>query len=86
VLDSSVVKIKDIAVQPGGPVTVSIDGYPGHTYRLERSDSVENGSFVPVPDVATQMNPASNTAAVLLAFTDLSPAAGKGFYRVAVDP
>lgn len=86
VLDSSVVKIKEIAVQPGGPVTVSIDGCPGHIYQLERSDSLEEGSFQAVPDVATQTNAASNTAAVLLAFTDPNPAAGKGFYRVAVDP
>ena len=87
VLDSSVVRVKAVARDSAsGAVTVSIDGYPGHKYQLQKSASLDGGSFANVAGVAAQSNPATNTAAATFAFTDTNPAAGKGFYRVQVDP
>ncbi len=84
VLDSRLVKVKDFSHAAGGPVTVSIDAYPGHTYTLLRSDNLAN-IFGTIMGVPPQTNPASNVAPITATFSDPSPAIGEGFYRVAVD-
>lgn len=86
VLDSSVTRVKTIArAADGSSVTLQIDGYPGHSYKLQRSDSLASGSFADVQDVPAQGNAATNTAPVTLTFTDAAPLTASGFYRVQVD-
>ena len=84
VIDSSVVRVKQVS-RPGGAVAVQIDGYPGHTYRLQRSTSLSATAFADVPGSDPQANPAGASNVVTLTFTDASPATGEGFYRVVVD-
>lgn len=87
VIDSSVVRVKEVTRNAAnGAVSVSIDGYPGHTYQLQKSDSLDGASFANVPGVPAQSRPASNTGVTTLAFTDSNAAPGQGFYRVQVDP
>ena len=80
VYDSRVIKAKTIS-RDTTTLTVTIDGYSGHTYQFQRSASLASGSFAPVPNVPTQ----SGTTGSVLTFTDPSPATGQGFYRIAVD-
>jgi fibronectin-binding autotransporter adhesin len=87
VLDSRVVKVKAFARSTSGDaVSVQIDGYPGHTYQLQRASSLVAEEFANVANVPAQSNLAGNTAAITLAFNDPSPLADQGFYRVQVDP
>lgn len=81
VYDSRVIKAKTIS-RDTTTLAVTIDGYTGHTYQLQRSDSLASGGFAPVPGVPTQ----SGTTGSVLTFTDPSPATGQGFYKIAVDP
>ena len=86
VLDSSVTKVKSVArAADGASVTLQIDAYPGHTYKLQRSNGPASGSFADVQGVPAQGNAATNTAPVTLTFTDPAPVAVQGFYRVQVD-
>ena len=90
VLDSSVVKAKTVGYERASQTfSVQIDGYPGHTYRLEKSASLTDG-FTPagVPDQSVPENTATNSpsAPTVLTFTDGSQSAARGFYRVVVDP
>ena len=86
VLDSSVTKVKAVTrAADGSSVTLQIDAYPGHSYKLQRSDSLTSGSFADVQGVPVQSNAANNTTPVTLTFTDAAPAAAEGFYRVQVD-
>jgi len=79
VLDSSVVKARSVS-RSGGVVTVVIDSYTGHTYRLERRDSLTSGTFNYLG------NPQNGSTGTALTFTDPNPALTQGFYRVVVDP
>ena len=59
---------------------VTIDGYTGHTYQLQRSSSLTD-------DVFTNLGSSqSGTTGTVLTFTDSSPSPTQGFYRVQVDP
>ena len=79
VIDSRVVQAKSVRVS-GGAVKVEIDAYSGHSYQFQRSDSLEGGVF------ANLGAPQSGVTGTVLTFQDASPAPGRGFYRVQVDP
>ena len=79
VLDSRVVQAKS-ASMTGGVMTVTIDSYTGHTYQLQRSNSLDDGSFTNLGALQ------SGKTGSVLTFQDANPAPGQGFYRVQVDP
>jgi hypothetical protein len=85
VLDSTVVRAKSISRFYDGTL-VSIDAYPAHTYRLQRSSTPQAADFTDLAGVPDQTNPPANTAPVEIAFRDTNPAPGVGFYRLRVDP
>jgi hypothetical protein len=62
--------------------TLTIDGYTGHIYQLERSTALDAGVFSPVNNVPTQTGTTGGT----LTFTDPAAPSIQAFYRVRVDP
>ncbi len=78
VLDSSVVRVKEIA-RTGTQVTITIDGYTGHSYQLQSSDRPAPGS-----SFQNLGAPQTGNTGTVLSFQiqESNPA---GFYRVAVD-
>jgi len=62
----------------GGVITLTLQGYSGHTYQLQRTDAL-------VPADWQDIGPSQDGANALLTFTD-TPAGGHHFYRVAVAP
>jgi autotransporter-associated beta strand protein len=81
ILDSSVVKVKSIQ-RNGATVTVSINSYTGHTYRLQKSATPSASSFVNASGVPTQQG----STGTVLSFTDLNATGPTSFYRILVDP
>ncbi len=79
ILDSSVITVKSVNLN-NGSVTVTINGYTGHTYQLQRSSSLANGSFI---NLGSFQNGATGGT---LTFADANPPPAQGFYRVQVDP
>lgn len=79
VIDSSVVRAKGVTRDSGG-ITITVEGFSGHAYQLQRSDSLASGAFADLGPVQT------GTTGATLTFQDASPATGQGFYRVRVDP
>lgn len=77
VLDSSLVRVNAIS-KSGADISVSIVGYAGHSYQLEKADSPA-GSWTPVGAVQPG-------AGSVLTFTDSGATGGQKFYRVAVAP
>jgi hypothetical protein len=77
VLDSSLVRVNAIS-KSGANISVSIVGYAGHSYQLEKADSPA-GSWTPVGAVQPG-------AGSVLTFTDSGATGGQKFYRVAVAP
>ena len=80
VLDSSLVRATDVS-RSGASVTVTVRGFPGHSYRLQRSSAMSAPSWADIgaSQTATQNNQT-------LAFTDSSAPAAQGFYRIVVAP
>lgn len=78
ILDASAVRVKSCS-RVGTTVTVTIDAYEGHSYRLQRSSSLGGGNFVNVG--ATQAGATGTT----LTFVDENASGGSGFYRIGVD-
>ena len=78
VIDSGVVCITGVNVA-GGVLTLSMNGYSGHSYQLQRSNSLTGTAF------ANLGSPQSGTTGSTLTFTD-SVSSAHGFYRVQVDP
>ncbi len=76
ILDSSLVKVKQLT-KNGAGVTVTIDGYTGHTYQLQRSGSLSSDSFTNVGP------PVDGTTGQPIQFADIF-GASEGFYRVQV--
>ena len=68
------------ATLANGAFTVTVNGYSGHTYQLQSSASLTDGSFADVG------SPQSGTTGSVLTFTDNNPSATQNFYRVRVDP
>ena len=62
-----------------GIATLTINAPAGHAYQLQRSTTLAPASWT---NVGTPQNGTGST----LSFTDSSPTAGKGFYRVLVSP
>jgi hypothetical protein len=81
VLDSSLVKVKSLAVTGAG-LTVAIQTYPGHTYQLqsEASLAASNGANG-TGNVTTQTD---GNGVMTFTLTDL--AANSRFYRIQVGP
>lgn len=87
VLDASVIKLKTIQSPPGNVLTVTMDGYPGHTYQLQRSDApAPEGTFTAIPGVSNQSVSETTTGTTPLTFTLSTGSLSRGFYRIAVDP
>jgi autotransporter-associated beta strand protein len=85
VLDSRLNKIKAIsrnASTAPASVTLTIESYTAHTYQLERSSAPKSGTFLPLAGVPIQ----NGTTGLTLTFIDPAAPAGRGFYRIAVDP
>jgi hypothetical protein len=79
VLDSSAVKVAGTQVS-GSDVVVSITGYAGHGYQLQRCASLTGGTW---EDVGAMQNGMGG----VLTFTDTGGAStAQGFYRVVVSP
>ena len=78
-IDSSVVKLKSASLA-NGAFTVTMGGYTGHTYQLQRSSSLAGDSFTGIGTSQT------GTTGMALTFTDGAPTPTQGFYRVQVDP
>ena len=79
VLTASAVKVRS-ATKVGTTVVVTIDGYTGHTYQLQRSASLNTGSFANIGP------PQIGTTGAMLTFTDGNASGAEGFYRVVVNP
>lgn len=77
ILDSSVVKIKTTA-RAGSTVTVTIDGYTGHSYQLQKSSSLASSTFA---NVGASQN---GSTGATLSFSDTDGTAA-AYYRVKVD-
>ncbi|MBS0660278.1 MAG: autotransporter-associated beta strand repeat-containing protein [Verrucomicrobia bacterium] len=77
-LDSRLVRVKTSS-RVGNVVTLTIDGYSGHTYRLQRSTSLSGAAFT---DIGAPQNGATGAT---LTFTDQNASGASGFYRIAVD-
>jgi autotransporter-associated beta strand protein len=80
VLDSSLVRAT-AASRIGTSVTVTIQGFPGHSYRLQRSTSLGDPDWTSIGEAQT---PSFNNQT--LAFTDSSATGMQGFYRIVVAP
>ncbi|MGC3990469.1 MAG: autotransporter-associated beta strand repeat-containing protein [Chthoniobacteraceae bacterium] len=78
VLDSSAVKAADAAFV-GSNFTVTVTGYAGHTYQLQRSTTINSPTWTAVG------NAQSGTGGQLV-FTDSGTAGTQYFYRVVVSP
>lgn len=78
VLDASVVKVKT-TVKSGNTVIVTIDGYTGHTYRLQHCPDLAAATF---EDVGSSQQ---GVTGQVLSFEDTTADGVQGFYRVAVD-
>jgi len=78
VLDSSLVRVKS-STRVGTTVSITIDGYTGHTYRLQRSLSLAGSTFITIG--SPQVGRTGNT----LTFIDPNASGASGFYRVSVD-
>ena len=79
IFDCGAIKVKSVNLGDGA-LSVTIDGYSGHTYQLQRSDTWESGGFSNVG--AAQ----AGVTGSVLGFADCSPSPSQGFYRVQVDP
>ncbi len=77
-LDSTLVRVKT-AIRAGNTVSVTIDGYSGHTYQLQRSLALNSDVFTNLG--ATQ----TGSTGTELTFTDATASGSQGFYRVLVD-
>ncbi len=81
IIDSSVVKAK-AASFTGTTMSLMIDSYTGHTYRLQVSTSPMANSFADV--VASP--PQQGATGTVLMFTDSNVSGMSGFYRILVGP
>ena len=79
VIDSSAVRTRSVDMS-GGAVTLTVDSFTGHTYQLQRNDSLADGSFANLG--AAQ----AGTTGAVLTFQDANPSPTQGFYRVQIDP
>ena len=77
VLDSSLVRA-DSAEKTGGTLTVTIHGYTGHNYRMERAES-PTGPWTPTGEAQP------GTGAPLV-FIDAGATSARKFYRIGVSP
>lgn len=80
-LTPSNVQVKS-ASKTNNVVTIQIDGFTAHTYRLQRTGSLSPVNFV---DVGAAQAGAGTTAPVVLTFTDPNASAAESFYRVQID-
>ncbi len=78
VIDSSVIKVQGVSYS-GGAVTLTVNGYTGHTYQLQSSTSL-TGEFTSIG------SPQTGSTGTTLTFTDPNASSTQGFYRVQVDP
>ena len=76
ILDKSLVKVKQLT-KNGAGVIVTIDGYTGHTYQLQRSGSLSTDTFTNVG------SPVAGITGQPIQFADVF-GASDGFYRVVV--
>ena len=81
IIDASVVKVKSIQ-RSGTNVTVSINSYTGHTYRLQKSASPYLSSFVNLLSSQPQQGNTGN----VISFTDSNATGTTSFYRILVNP
>jgi autotransporter-associated beta strand protein len=81
IIDSSVVKTKTVSFT-GTTISVTIDSYTGHTYRLQASISPESNAFGDVVDSPLQ----PGATGTVLTFTDANAVGTTGFYRLVVNP
>ena len=61
-------------------ITLTVDGYTGHNYQLQRGTSPDGTSFVNLGSAQ------AGSTGTTLTFTDPSPASDRGFYRVVLVP
>ena len=80
VLESDVVKIKS-ASRAGTVFTITINGYTGHTYQLQRATSLEAG----VDFVNLGASQEGVTGGTLTFEVDDAVEVARAFYRVGVD-
>ena len=59
----------------GGPATLTVSTWPGHTYRVEFKDALGADTWTPV-------GPSQIATGATLYFTDCCPTAARRFYRV----
>ena len=79
VLTKDSVRVKTTA-RTATSFTLTVDSYSGHAYQLQRGTSPDGSSFA---NVGAVQNGSTGTT---LTFTDASPAADRGFYRVVLTP
>ena len=79
VLTASSVQVTS-AVKSASAFTLTVNGYSGHTYQLQRSPSLTDGSYTNLGSVQ------SGSTGTTLTFTDSAPLANQGFYRVVLTP
>lgn len=83
ILDSSVVKVSSIAIS-GDDITITIDGYDGHSYRLQHADSPAG----PWSNLGSPMD-GTGTGGSPVPLEFIHPDAmleDNGFYRISVNP
>ncbi len=77
-LDASLVTVQSVGTS-GGAVVLTVNGYTGHVYQLQRSTSLATGSF------AALGSPQNGATGTVLTFTDNDLSSAQSFYRVQVD-
>lgn len=78
VLDSSLVRVKS-STRVGTTVTLTIDGYTGHTYQLQRNIALSGSTFANIG------SPQAGLTGNTLTFVDQNATGASGFYRVKVE-
>jgi autotransporter-associated beta strand protein len=76
ILDSSLVKVTSASLSNG--FTITIQGYSGHIYRLQRSTTLAG--------VWTDIGPSKSGIGTALSFNDPAAPGIAAFYRIAVSP
>ncbi|MBS0659567.1 MAG: autotransporter-associated beta strand repeat-containing protein [Verrucomicrobia bacterium] len=82
VLTASLVRVTS-AVKTGNSLSLTIDGYAGHTYTLQRSSGLGSDTFVDVATIPVQAGTGLTTG-VPLTFTDPDATGSAAYYRIVV--
>jgi hypothetical protein len=79
IIDSSVAKVETVSMA-GTTITITINSYTGHTYRMQTSSSLDPNSFT------NSGSPQQGATGTPLTFTDPNATGNHRFYRIVINP